>query len=80
MTLRCRRRPRCSGVRRCYFLGFPPPLPPPLALPKVAVTDLSPPMVMVQVEVPEHAPLQPVKVVRLPALAVSVTVDAVLAG
>jgi hypothetical protein len=49
-------------------------------LPNVAVTDLSPFMLTVQVEVPEHAPLQPVNVVRLPALAVSVTLADPLAG
>jgi hypothetical protein len=54
--------------------------PPPLDLPNVAVTDLSPFMVIVQVDVPEQAPLQPVNVVRLPALAVSVTVGVELAG
>jgi len=56
-------------------------LPPPLAaFPNVAVTDFAAFMVTVQVEVPEQAPLQPVNVVRLPALAVSVTVLATLFG
>ena len=54
---------------------------PPLALPNVAVADLSPFMVNVQVsEVPLHAPLQPVNVVRLPGVAVSVMLGAVLVG
>ena len=46
---------------------------PPLDLPKVAVTDLSEFMLTVQVvAVPEQAPLQPVNVERLPAVAVRV--------
>jgi len=54
--------------------------PPPLDLPNVAVTDLAPSMVTVQVDAPEQAPLQPVNVVLLPAFAVSVTTVAVLFG
>ena len=56
-------------------------LPPPAALPNVAVTDLSPFMVNVQVSaVPLHAPFQPVNDVRLPGLAVSVMLAVALVG
>jgi hypothetical protein len=63
-----RRSSRCLVVCAGYFVRLPP-----ADLPNVAVTDFAASMVTLQVEVPEHAPLQPVNVVRLPALAVSVT-------
>lgn len=61
----------CSPVPDdLYLRGLPPDLA------NVAVTDWSLPVVIVQVDVPEQAPPQPLNVVREPAAAVSVTVVA----